>query len=530
VVPGDASDATILALLLRRGRTHHVLSAFAALSADSTAVQRLVRAAEHAIEARTGPPVRALVRIDDAWQAEDWRRRYLQRAAEWTVDTISIDEVTARLVVDDALQAGVDRVVVVGRTGLTFAVLAELAQQGRERALAADGPMPSVVVLDPQAGDILAQHAFAQRRFGNASGVSATALAETADAASVDHAAQGAAQPAVVFTGDPDEASRRLAALLGAEDPSRLVYSREAGVEGLGREPLLARVHAFGSTLDAGGRPVGTWERIARLGHERYVREHPDPDVPSRRPWDALAPFYRSSNVRQVLATLAGAVEVGRSWGAGEDAAGLPDDDQLERMAQMEHASWSAHLTENGWRYGDGRDDVRKLHPDLRPWDDLTDEAKDKNRQGVASTLELLATLGYRSFDEPDTAWRTVRRHGVVWARRRDEAWSWTTPSGQTLRGNAGDWEVYDKRGRAHSVAPDIFEATHRRIDGAGDRYERVGTVQVRPAREGERIESLEGPLVAGAGEWVVRGDRGEEWVISAERLASAYEPEDASG
>jgi hypothetical protein len=47
--------------------------------------------------------------------------------------------------------------------------------------------------------------------------------------------------------------------------------------------------------------------------------------------------------------------------------------------------------------------------------------------------------------------------------------------------------------------------------------------VQVRPAREGETIQTLEGPLAASAGEWVVRGDLGEEWVISGERLRAGY-------
>ncbi len=72
-----------------------------------------------------------------------------------------------------------------------------------------------------------------------------------------------------------------------------------------------------------------------------------------------------------------------------------------------------------------------------------------------------------------------------------------------------------------------MFEASHQRIDG--DRWRRVGTVQVRAAREGERITTLEGELVADAGEWVVRGDLGEEWIISAERLAAGYEAGDVS-
>ncbi|MBX3194430.1 MAG: hypothetical protein KF727_04935 [Microbacteriaceae bacterium] len=528
IVSGDPADPAVLTPLLTRGRNRHVLTRLAALSADSTAVQRLVAAAEQAVDGRDGPAVRALVRIDDAWQAEDWRRRYLSRAGEWTVDTISIDEVTARIVVEDALQAGVDRIILTGRTGLTFAVLAELAQQGREGELRGEEPMPEVVVLDPRADEVLTQHAFAQQRFGNASGIRARARAEEATSSTIAAAVEGSAAPGVLVTGEPDEESRRIAALLGAEHPEWLVYSRQDGVEGLGREPLLARVHAYGSTLDAGGRPVGAWERIARLGHERYIREHPDPDIPSRRPWDALSPFYRASNVRQVLATLAGAVEAGRSWGAGADAAGMPDDAQLEVMAELEHRSWSEHLRQHGWRHAPERDDARRKHPDLLPWEQLDEAAREKTRGGVRGTLELLAMLGYRSFDQPEAGWRTVRRHGVVWARRREQAWTWTTPTGQTLHGAAGDWEVYDKRGRSHAVAPAAFEAGHRHLDG--DRFERVGTVQVRPARPGERIETLEGPLRANAGEWVVRGDLDEEWVITAERLASAYESADDAG
>jgi hypothetical protein len=535
VVAGDAADVAVLRPLLRRGRNRHALRSLAVLPADSTATQRLVRAVERALDGATGAhPVSALLRIDDSWQAEDWRRRYLGRAGEWVVDTISADEVTARLVVEDALRTGTDRLVVVGSSALTFAVLAEIAQQGREHAVLGEPVVPGVVVLDPDAWSVLGQHEFSQRRFGNDSALRATALDAEATTDTIAAAARGATAPTVVCTGEPGAGagaagSERLAALLGAEQPTWLVYSRVAEVAGLGTEPLLARVFAYGSTLDAGGRPVGNWERIARLGHERYVREHPDPDIPSRRPWDALAPFYRASNVRQVLATLESAVAVGRSWGAGDAsvAAGSPSAQQLERMAQLEHESWRTHLLESGWRPGEVRDDAGRRHPDLLPWEGLTDEARAKTLDGVISSLELLATLGYRSFDEPEAAWRTVRRRGVVFARPRDEAWTWTTHDGQLLHGAAGDWEVFDPRGHTHSVAAGVFEKSHKRIDG--DRWRRVGTVQVRAAREGERIPTMEGELVANAGEWVVRGTEGEEWIITSERLAAGYEASDLS-
>lgn len=533
VVTGDAADVAVLRPLLRRGglggrRSRHALRTLAVLPADSTSTQRLVRAVERSLDGTTSAhPVSALLRIDDSWQAEDWRRRYLGRAAEWVVDTISADEVTARLVVEDALRSGTDRLVVVGGSGLTFAVLAEIAQQSRERAVLGEPAVPEVVVLDPDAWSVLAQHEFSQRRFGNDSGLRAGALDADPAVDTIAAAAAGAAAPTVLFTGDPDAYDTRLAALLGAQEPGWLVYSRLAEVAGVGGEPLLARVYAYGSTLDAGGRPIGTWERIARLGHERYVREHPDPDIPSRRPWDGLPPFYRASNVRQVLTTLESAVAVGRSWGAGESANPAPTHEQLERMAQREHEAWRTHLLEAGWRLGETRDEAGRRHPDLLPWDGLSDEARTKTRDGVISSLELLATLGYRSFDEPEAVWRRVRRRGVVFARKRDEDWTWTTHDGQTLHGAAGDWEVFDPRGHSHSVAPGIFETSHERIDG--DRWRRVGTVEVRRAREGERVATLEGQLVASAGDWVVRGDQGEHWIISPERLAAGYEAGDLS-
>lgn len=527
VVTGDPEQVAGLRGLLRRGRSGSALRWLAVLSPDSTETQRLVRVIEEAVGGRdAGGPVRVLLRIDDAWQAEDWRRRYLGRAADWVVDTISADGVTARLVVEDLLRAGVDRVVLLGRSSLSFAVLAELAQQGREREVLGEAPMPSVVVLDPDAAATLEQHEFSQLRFGNPGGVEARAVAAEPAAAAIEEAAEGAVLPAVVFTADPSADAQRLAAVLGAGQPGWLVYSRFAEVAGLGAEPLLARVHAYGSTLDAGkGRPVDSWERIARLTHERYVRRHPDPAIPSRRPWENLDPFYRAANVRLVLATLGSAIAVGRSWGAGEGRAGMPDDAQLERMAELEHTSWRRHLEGRGWRHATERDDRRRRHPDLLPWERLPEASRQKTRDGVRSSLELLATLGYRSFDDPAAVWRTMRRRGEVRARRRDDAWDWTTASGETLHGAPGDWEVFDERGAAHAVAPDAFASSHRHV--GDDRYVRTGTVQVRPARPGERVETLEGPLTAQAGQWVVRGDLGEEWVITGDRLAAGYEAVD---
>ena len=530
VVVTDPRRLDSLTRLVQRPGRRHALRRLAVLAPDSTEAQRLMSLVQAAVADRrsvTGDhPVRALLRIDEAWQAEDWRRRYLSRIPEWIVDTISENEVTARLLVDHMVEHGVDHVLLAGQSDLTFAVVAELAQRGREAALdtSSGAPaIPAVTIVGPAAGEVLEEHALSQGRFGNAELDRVRAepsrdLAEAVRTAVAQHAV-----PALVFSGDVSVADQRLASRLGASHQGLLVYSRHTEVTGLGSEPLLAQVRAFGTTLDAGqGRPVDSWERIARLVHEDYVRAFPDPDDPARRPWDELAPFYRESNVRQVLTVLGSAVAVGRSWGANAHAATPPSAAQLDEMARREHESWRGFLGRNGWRPGPVRDRAARRHPDLRPWVELSEESRAKTRKGVVDSLALLATLGYRSFDDPYTTWVRFRRLGEVTAVRRTEPWTWTTGDGTVMQAAAGDWEVTDADGVVRSVVPTVFARTHEPL--GGDRFQRVGEVRGRQARVGEIVHSLEGDQTARAGQWVLQGVEGEEWLVPEEHLAAAYE------
>jgi RyR domain len=527
VVIVDPRRQAAVTRLLVRPRRRHALRRLAVLAPDSTESQRLMTAVQGAVQDRksvTGNhPVRALLRMDEAWQAEDWRRRYLSRIPEWIVDTISENEVTARLLVDHMVERGVDHVLLAGQSDLTFAVVAELAQRAREHELMREQkPIPSVTVVGELADEVLEEHELSQRRFGNTRldrvrAETGRELDVTVHDAVAEHVA-----PAVVFSGDVTVADQRLASRLGVTYPGLLVYSRHTEVTGLGSEPLLAQVRAFGSTLDAGqGRPVDSWERIARLVHEDYARTYPAPDDPARRPWDELTQFYRDSNVRQVLTVLGSAVAVGRSWGASGTAASPVSDDQLDEMARRDHESWLEHLRHNGWTWAAQRDRAAKKHPDLLAWDQLSAEAREKTRKGVTDSLALLETLGYRSFDDPYSTWVRFRRTGEVTAVRRDEAWTWKTVDGTVMHGSAGDWEVIDESG-SRSVDAEIFEKTHEPI--GGDRWRRVGEIRGRQAQPGEVVHSLEGDQTARPGHWVLSGVAGEEWLVSTEHLETSYE------
>ena len=63
-------------------------------------------------------------------------------------------------------------------------------------------------------------------------------------------------------------------------------------------------------------------------------------------------------------------------------------------MARMEHDRWCAERRRAGWTHGTKRDNDRKLHPDLVPWDELDEEAREKDRVMVRDLPAFLAKTG----------------------------------------------------------------------------------------------------------------------------------------
>jgi voltage-gated potassium channel Kch len=58
-------------------------------------------------------------------------------------------------------------------------------------------------------------------------------------------------------------------------------------------------------------------------------------------------------------------------------------DADVETLSRMEHARWSAYLWMTGWKYAPQRDDSRKLHPNLVPYDQLDEPTKDYDRAAI---------------------------------------------------------------------------------------------------------------------------------------------------
>ena len=68
----------------------------------------------------------------------------------------------------------------------------------------------------------------------------------------------------------------------------------------------------------------------------------------------------------------------------------------VEHMAKNVHEVWSKNRMDQGWTWGEKRDDATKTHPDLVPYEELTEEEKDYDRQTSLSTIKLILKLGFK--------------------------------------------------------------------------------------------------------------------------------------
>ena len=123
-------------------------------------------------------------------------------------------------------------------------------------------------------------------------------------------------------------------------------------------------------------------DKAAKSVHERYVAaeiargQSPQTNT-SLVAWDDLPEALRQANRAQAdhvpikLAILKLA----------------SDPATLEALAEAEHRRWMAEKIISGWRHGATRDDSRKLHPSLKPYAELSEPEKQKDRDVI---LELV--------------------------------------------------------------------------------------------------------------------------------------------
>lgn len=70
--------------------------------------------------------------------------------------------------------------------------------------------------------------------------------------------------------------------------------------------------------------------------------------------------------------------------------------EQMELLAELEHIRWCRYHQFHNWRMGIPKNGARKdatlrIHKDLIPYDELTEEEKEKDKDNIRMLLKLFA-------------------------------------------------------------------------------------------------------------------------------------------
>lgn len=68
----------------------------------------------------------------------------------------------------------------------------------------------------------------------------------------------------------------------------------------------------------------------------------------------------------------------------------------IEEMARNVHEVWAKNRIDEGWSYGPVRDDSKRQHPCLIPYDELPESEKDYDRATSQETLKFILKSGFR--------------------------------------------------------------------------------------------------------------------------------------
>lgn len=146
---------------------------------------------------------------------------------------------------------------------------------------------------------------------------------------------------------------------------------------------------------------AGTHELVARAIHDEYreqqKRDGATPESnPSLLPWDELPHRLKESNLRQ-----AGEIwkmlhmincTIGLSVSGREPLFEFTDE-ETRFLAEKEHEQWVEERVKKGWVYGKDRNDQRRIHGCIVPWEQLSETQRQKDQNAIRALPAILAKV-----------------------------------------------------------------------------------------------------------------------------------------
>ena len=132
----------------------------------------------------------------------------------------------------------------------------------------------------------------------------------------------------------------------------------------------------------------------ARWFHEDYCRNYPN--AAASMPWENLSETLRNAN-RMTADHFDVKMRAIGCRIVPQDTAVAPatlSAQELEQLSIMEHNRWWADRALDGWTPGSPRNDVNKVHPNMVPYEELSEADKQKDRDNVNNMIKVLGREG----------------------------------------------------------------------------------------------------------------------------------------
>jgi ppGpp synthetase/RelA/SpoT-type nucleotidyltranferase len=131
-------------------------------------------------------------------------------------------------------------------------------------------------------------------------------------------------------------------------------------------------------------------------------------DDPAMASWEKLPDMLKESNLQQADDIFNKLRRIGctAAKAEGRKVAKITfTRDEIEVMAEMEHARWNVERLLDGWKWGMNKDVGKKTSPYLVGWADLPEDVKEWDRVTVCNIPEFLAKVGLEIQREYEPPW-----------------------------------------------------------------------------------------------------------------------------
>jgi len=180
------------------------------------------------------------------------------------------------------------------------------------------------------------------------------------------------------------EHANNITSLLPGEQNKIIDISNEVGV--------------FGNIIDE------SLDEMAKTIHNDYLTKLREanklqPDKATHQEWNLLPDEIKDRNRMQ-------ADHIGikiRSLGcqlvpldSPKKAYDWKNDSRQEALSEAEHNRWNAYMYYKGWKFGKDKNEQRKTHPDMIPYNQLDDAIKQYDRNAILNIPDLLRQAGFK--------------------------------------------------------------------------------------------------------------------------------------